>query len=711
MKGFVKTDSNSHKDVWIYGLTTGVLGVILVVAVNLFAGWYSGAERIVRYWDLGGYWGLWMEFGGQMGLYSRGAMAELLRSLSEREINYLAMAPLSFWYRWLGPEFQTYVCALLNVYLVPFFVLFLTGVPVVVWRRRVPLWSLLVWMTAVVGFAPLYQPVLLGYPDVMGLLVVAMVLFLCSDEWYFRFAPGRALVLGGILLCLTLIRRWYMFWAFGFLLALALVALAELRRGRAGWKPLAACAANLALAGITVLLTVQAFLPGLIWQRVGVDYRDYYTAYRVGPVIPQLRGLWHHFGPFWSLAALGGITVVLTGCGARLRRFGVLTALSAILATAAFLQIQTFSTHHRYLLVVNVLIFLSLGWFWLGERLKTAAARLTAGAVVVVITAATWISVWTPCGAEAVPGVLKPLLSPEHCPPMVRHDWPQLRDMVSDLRRKTSGRDPWKPIYVLASSQVLNGDVLNRLGWPWVSRVVPNMLPLCAVDRIDGFPQEFFLARYVLVGRPVQLHLAPREQRVVSVLAESLLDNEALGRHYRRIGAYRLDHGVEALLYEKVGPCDRGTLNALRSVFHSAYPRHLKLNRISGALPLAGAMGLGDECGEIRPVGATDLFMHPGAHTATWMQLDLEGQYRSFRARATFDNLEVLRARPPEQGEVRLRVEADQRTVCDADVTARKEPLLLNVDLRGVQQLKMTVDNGRFGPAADWFLLRDVQVE
>lgn len=704
-------EANSRKGAWLSGLALAGWGLLLLAAVNLFVGWYSGSERVIRYWDLGGYWGLWMEFGEQTVSYPRGALVELFRSLNAMDVSCLGVAPLSFWYRWLGPEFQTYVCALLNVYLFPFFVLFLAGVLVVVWRRRVPLWSLMVWMTAVVGFVPLYQPLLLGYPDVMGLLVVTTVLLLCSDEWYLRIEPGRALVLGWLLLLMVLIRRWYMFWAFGFLLALALVALAELRRGRAGWKPLAACAANLALAGVTILLTVQAFLSPLIWQRVGVDYRDYYTAYRVGPVITQLRGLWDHFGAFWSLAALGGITVVLTGCGARLRRFGVLTALSAILATAAFLQIQTFSSHHRYLLAANLLVLLSLGWFWFVERVKTFALRAVAAAVVVLVTAANWISVWTPGGASAVPGFLKPWLSSEHSPPLVRNDWSELRGMVSEIRQLTAGRDPWRPVYVLASSQVLNADVLDRLEWPWVPRSVPNMIRPCAVDKIEGFPQDFFLAHYVLVGKPIQLHLAPREQRVVSVLAESLLDSAGLGRNYRRIASYRLDRGVEAILYEKTGPCDRATLDRLRTVYCSAYPRHLNLNRISGVLPLAVASGLGDECGDIHAVGATDLFMHPGAHTATWIQMAVKGHYRFFRARATFDNLAVLRDRPQEQGEVRLRVEADGRIIRDIEVSARQEPVALDVDLQGVRQLKVTVDNGKFGPAADWFVLRDLQVE
>jgi hypothetical protein len=152
-------------------------------------------------------------------------------------------------------------------------------------------------------------------------------------------------------------------------------------------------------------------------------------------------------------------------------------------------------------------------------------------------------------------------------------------------------------------------------------------------------------------------------------------------------------------------------VQALAAAFKGAYPAHPALNRINALLPLTVGLARGDRCGEVRPVGAQDLFLHPGATTPTSITLDLGGHYRQFHARAAFDNRAELLRRPATQGEVRLRIEADGRTLLDRVVSVRDEPVAVRLEVDGVRRLTIAVECGRHGPEGDWFILGDARME
>ena len=56
-------------------------------------------------------------------------------------------------------------------------------------RSRQAGWALAVF---VVFFPPLYVPLLRGYPDALGLIVIVVLLFACVPDYYRTFHVGRA---------------------------------------------------------------------------------------------------------------------------------------------------------------------------------------------------------------------------------------------------------------------------------------------------------------------------------------------------------------------------------------------------------------------------------------------------------------------------------------------------------------------------------------
>ena len=93
------------------------------------------------------------------------------------------------------------------------------------------------------------------------------------------------------------------------------------------------------------------------------------------------------------------------------------------------------------------------------------------------------------------------------------------------------------------------------------------------VDKRDGFPWQFFQARYVVVTNPVGYHLAPENQRVVGLLAEELLRGEKLGQAYERLPfEFPLESGGKVYIYKKAKAFMAEDLQDISNIFVALYP-------------------------------------------------------------------------------------------------------------------------------------------
>jgi hypothetical protein len=80
------------------------------------------------------------------------------------------------------------------------------------------------------------------------------------------------------------------------------------------------------------------------------------------------------------------------------------------------------------------------------------------------------------------------------------------------------------------------------------------------------------------------------------------------------------------------------------------------------------------------------------------------GQYRTLKALAGIDD----RVRP--DGEVRLLISSDGKTLFEATITGRDDPQPVEVDLKGVSRLKIVVDFGEGQEVSDHLDLCDVRI-
>lgn len=132
--------------------------------------------------------------------------------------------------------------------------------------------------------------------------------------------------------------------------------------------------------------------------------------------------------------------------------------------------------------------------------------------------------------------------------PTKSNDLTEKRPLVSYLRQQTKGR---RLVYFAAASDNLNSTLPLSTCLPECT-VSPFPVANADVDSYSGFNMQFFDAQYVVVSRPVSLHMNPDNEQLVTTLNKTVQDSSSVvGKHYTKMKSFTLDHGVTAIVYAR----------------------------------------------------------------------------------------------------------------------------------------------------------------
>jgi len=131
-------------------------------------------------------------------------------------------------------------------------------------------------------------------------------------------------------------------------------------------------------------------------------------------------------------------------------------------------------------------------------------------------------------------------------------------------------------VYVLASSETLNDDMLKNSMLPEKDNAMHTMLGTNHVDKRDGIPNHLFVCKYVVVAEPVQVHLGADNQQVVDFFAREILDG-TYTPNLERIESISVADGVIAHIYRRNNGYTEEFLNRVQAHFNTLYPEHTAL--------------------------------------------------------------------------------------------------------------------------------------
>jgi len=542
----------------------------LAILANAFAAYYVAQEHTIYFWDHSGYWVQYIDLSKLLAQHPISALRQVISSVRYSDYGLLPVVPLVP-FEWIfGPSRQAYILAVTNIYMLPG--AFLIALLAQRMTSAGPsAFSLVSATTIILALHSLWVPVLQGWPEAAGLLVIGVILLLHFAE---PFSEQRwtNLITTGLLLCLLmLLRRWYAYWVAAFFPALAVAqGLNIYQRYGLALQHYIIPVRNAVVIGLTFLLALFGCAWPFAWRAITTDYSDIYSAFRTSnSLLETAVSLSFYFG--W-LIFFGGLIGLLTLVRRRQTRLiATFLLVQSFVAFVLFARTQDF-IHHHYLLFPAIASGFVAITIDIARQITGGFRRAAALGILLAILLAGSSAVFF-SRAEPVSKILGVLAPQFHWYPAVRNDFDaldRLLDRLEELERRRPG-----DVYVLASSTVLNESILQnycRLG-PRPRAFCDRFLISNHVDKRDGFPRQLLNASYLIFASPTQYHLRPDDQRVIGLLAREVEARHGIGGSFERLsGEFRLDGNVTTSVYEKTRPFEKSDLEALSAEFIKYYP-------------------------------------------------------------------------------------------------------------------------------------------
>jgi len=550
-----------------------VLALLALFGLSaLVAVWFVAQERLLYYSDIRFYHQLALQSWQQL----QAGLEPWLDFLQQRfgqDYNALYTLPLLPGIALGGDSRSVYIALLALCYLAP--AALIAGL---LGRMLYPsAGSRVFWLSVVLllGSAALWQPLLRGYPDVGGVLLISLALCLsvrdsALQSWH--TVLGLA-VLSGLTI---LFRRHFGYAVVALYAALGIKQGLLLWRQRADWSNFARdwlqFGLRLALALTGAVLLMMALAPEFTWRALTVDYGELYRSFQQTPS-QAARFLLQGFGLVLpGLAVLGGLLAWRRG---RLRgEHALLLVLLAGFWIIAFVFWVRQPGHHYRIHWLPLLSGLGLAFLVLElHRINRAAALGVLGLVFVV---AGYAVIGYNTGLRHFVGEPNRLLWPEPVEAWRHHekDYGTYLRLAEVLHRESADDER---LYVATSSPLIGDDILLAAEELISTQRRLQPLPVAAVDSRDFYPIVALVAAdLVLIPQPALLTV-PDEQQVLQISVDVFAQNWLFSRDFRRLPEqFRLSDGSVLSIYRRERPTAVpvliSTLDRMRSELEGIQP-------------------------------------------------------------------------------------------------------------------------------------------
>ena len=541
-----------------------LLAIYLLSALFCFV--FFRAERDIKVYDSSVYWIKVLEDRVIIAKSIPEYFVKLGTSFGH-EYNNLAAFPLIPFSYLFGTSFGAYCLSIFYVYYLPacfFLVIFALRLAKLAFNNTSKLFTFFLCFSLCVLNVGMLWPVMNGYMDVAGVLVIALMLNSTLSWGGVSFDWKRNLTLSLLSLALLLLRRWYAYYIVGFYFALFVnLVIVMLQTRKFSLRAVGRFAGNMLMIAVTsaaVMFLINRNLFSLFFR----DYRNIYSAYNTMSLWQNIWNMSRNMGLFYFAICCTGAFLMLRAPKSRMVAIRLLTALFTAFFLFSFVQDLNF--HHHYLLIPTFLIFLCgltvLANEYLFQRKKAALT-----AVVMSLCVLNFSYGYIPA-LQTISLMTEPFTSVLHNYPKQNVQYDAILDMVSDLDKKLANSSDH--IYVVGDGNVLSTELLEHAYLPDTINATPFVYENCIVDQRDGFPSHLFFAEYVLISNPFQTDFQDVQQVSYQVY-DMFINDPVIARYYQLDTSYE---GAEYnyLLFRKTAQLDAKCVDVLKERLYASYP-------------------------------------------------------------------------------------------------------------------------------------------
>lgn len=545
----------------------GISLLIIVTVGVLFFFLFFNYERDIKVYDNSTYWIRVLE--------SRELGAESLTSLLGNTINslhtdytYVAAVPLVPLSYIFGIEYAGYTFSIFLLYCVPAcFLLALYAMRLIhkVRGKAPSVVSFILCLVFGAIFPSMLWPILNGYLDVCGVLIIALMLNVTLNFNGSTFSWKHILTLSALSMLLIFMRRWYAYYLVGFFIAMGVDVFLSMWRKRAF--------SGIALRNFifTILLVsgISSIVILILNRSVFAAFLtvDYLSAYVMAKTMTWWENLWQmvqNWGLLWLFVAFFGAGILVKDKQTRL--YGIRLIVASVVAFALFSMVQNLDMHHFYLVTPAILIF---SYIFCDATVRFMQTQK--GPVFFVSLAAVGIINFSVAFMPVFQGLyttLLPFTTTVQQYPKVFAYYDTTKEIIAKLHEEIE--DDASLVYVVGSTENLSSELLKRAELPAVIDSAPFAVYTHISDTRDGFPSHLFLADYVLVNDPF---VASYEnvQQVNYQVYDMLLNDPAVSEYYELQQSFK-EGKQSVLLFKRILPIDKVLVDNLKTRMEGYYP-------------------------------------------------------------------------------------------------------------------------------------------
>ena len=498
--------------------------LIIAAVLNLLAVIYINSGKFIYFWDDATYWDISRRIASGA-INEGGFWQNVYNSVAIEDYNYIAALPSAAVALIFGTSRLTYVLGLVNMYLVPSYIM------IYLLAKKLSKAPKIALIITILLFPSLLFLTFIGFVDVGAMLICLICLNLYYSKDGVSNAPWRYMLIGILLVLAILWRRYFAFYAVSFVTAM----IADCLLFRRKWyNSLITVAVMAAIIGL-------CFRDFLVYKLMA-DYGNMYSGYKFSAAT-DFKLITRYFGLFLiGLLAVCSVIIAIRKKEGRT----LFLWLQMVVCLIMFISTQTHGQQHLllYLPSLTALTLIMIRHIT-KERMLIGICFLA-----VLHTSFVYIPSKQPQNIQEIKHMsLIPTFSmlPTH-----RDDAEEILALKQRLDTTVYDGDN---LGVLASSFTLNEDILKNveasLG---VKSIRDNyIVSLPQVDSRDTDLSALYTVNYVLAAFPAQTHLAEGSQTVVTEAVRSFENYADIATAYEEIYEFEtVIDGMTIKLYHRV---------------------------------------------------------------------------------------------------------------------------------------------------------------
>lgn len=546
--------------------------VAILALLNIFVFYYIKQEYYIYTTDFMGYWGKSIQFTSLLGKNVFSALDWMYQSIRTSDYGNLPVFLIWPFNAIFGESRFIYIASILNVYFTLAFAAFYGA-----YKTMLPSTARAsAYLTAmVIGLFVLYPPifpaVLRGYVDIGGLAIVFLVLYLTLRKPILDQKYREMAIIGLSLALLILFRRWYFIWVVGYFIAVAVdVLIASFPLGKFSVHNAWVSLSKAFLAGITFLGASALIAWPLLKRMIFTNYGDEYKAYdTTGTFFQEIAFFFSRLGLLYFLLFVASVAYLFISSDWRRKKTVLFLSVQLLSSWVLFVRIQDFGVHHFYILAPAILLLTAVFLSEMFQRFSQSRVFIGVAAAGFACLIIQFFFIYSP--AFGFLNAMIPVM-PKRYFPLVRNNISQIIAMKNGMEDIVTSKTD--KIYILsARNSSLSINLLKDLKRSLNEDVAfeNQILNSTSIDGRDGFPNQLFQAKYVVVLDPVG-NVAV-DQNINFILHDIFMNNTGMARSYSKIDrSFDLGGKNTAYVFVRDSLFYQEDIDALSAQIRAMYP-------------------------------------------------------------------------------------------------------------------------------------------